>query len=96
MNTKPQFKDLGLSYDAALHGVQCAVGFEIHIGASRDTSPEQLRTGVNSAMVEHFALAHILIEKGVITEEEHVEAMRLMMNHELATYQAKHGNKEFR
>ena len=88
----PAWKDLGLDYLAAAYGMQSAVAYEMERGGrSPSTEPKHLRVGVNSAMVEHSALAFLLIKKGVITDAEYREAMRLAMNHELATYQETHG-----
>jgi SOS response regulatory protein OraA/RecX len=41
----------------------------------KPTEPKHLRTGLNMAMVEHAALARLLIAKGVITEEEYMQAL---------------------
>ena len=93
-----EWTDLGLSYEVAAHGMQSAVAYEMNKN-SGPTEPKHLRVGVNSAMTDHAALAFLLIAKGLITEEEYLEALRLAMNHELARYQ-KHldptGRMQFR
>jgi hypothetical protein len=38
-------------------------------------SPKMLRTGINMAMVEQSAVAKLLIDKGIITEEEYRQAL---------------------
>lgn len=81
-----RWNDLGLSYEAALHGMQSAVAFEMN-KRSQPTEPKHLRVGINSAMVDHSALANLMIKKGIITEEEYLEELRLAMNHELDRYQ---------
>lgn len=81
-----RWTDLGLSYEAAMHGMQSAVAYEME-QRPQPTEPKHLRVGVNAAMVDHAALVQLLIEKGVITEPEYREALRLAMNHELARYQ---------
>ena len=91
-----QFRDLHLSYEIALHGVQSAVQYEISSNRSTDTTPKQLRIGINAAMTEHSALAYLLISKGVITEAEYLECLRLLMNNELAMYEEKYPNFSFR
>lgn len=92
MAKREDFRDLGLSYNQALHGMQTGVAIEqkgLNPDASGPTSPKHLRVGVNSAMVETAALALLLMEKGVFTEEEYSEALRLLMNNELALYEAR-------
>lgn len=60
-------------YRKAMHGMQSGVAtvmnFDIHEG-----EPKHLRVGVNSAMVDSAALAALLIEKGVFSQDE-FEAM---------------------
>lgn len=90
------WKDSGLSYLDALHGMQSGVAHEMGSGECKDTQPKQLRVGVNSAMVEHSALVLLLIKKGVITEAEYLEELRLAMNNELALYEARHPRVKFR
>lgn len=81
-----KWKDLGLSYEAALHGMQSAVAYEMN-KRSAPTDPKHLRVGVNAAMSDHAALAFLLIEKGVITEDEYLEALRQSMNNEVHRYE---------
>lgn len=74
-----------LSYIAAMHGVQSAIATEI-ITLGEDeagASPKHLRVGVNSAMVNDLAVAELLIEKGIFTREEYIEAVRKAANREL-------------
>lgn len=82
--------DLGLSYEQALHGIQSAVKFS-HEHGRQDGSPKHLRTGLNGAMCDHAALARLLIQKGVITEDEYLEASRIGVNTELASYERTYG-----
>lgn len=97
-----KWTDLGLTYLEALHAVQTGVKYEIAISdfPSRDDttphSPKHLRTGVNMAMVEISALVWLLIEKGIITESEYLEALRLATNQEVATYEARNPKFKFR
>ncbi len=85
-----KWTDLGLSYEAAAHRMQTDVALKINNPAMNDTQPKHLRVGINSAMVRHAALAWLLIKKGIITEDEYREEVRLAMNHELSTYEADH------
>lgn len=78
--------------EAAAHRMQTGVAFE-HGRGSGDGSPKHLRVGVNTALVDHGALAKILIDKGIITEEEYLEAIVLGMEAE-ADHYAKRINDE--
>lgn len=73
-------KDLGLSYEAAAHGVQTAVAHRDNV----DGYDKHLRTGIDLSKAEQFGLACLLIDKGVFTNEEYIEYMRLGVNTELA------------
>ena len=75
-----------LSYEDAMHGMQAGVQLEISRGCE-DTEPKHLRVGVNSAMVNDAALARLLIKKGLFTETEYAEEVRLEANRELDRYE---------
>ena len=79
-----------LTYEQALHGMQSGVAYE-HSNGSPDGSPKHLRVGINSAQVNNAALARLLIDKGIITMDEYVEAVRVEMVHELERYEARAG-----
>lgn len=105
-----KLRDLGLSYEEALHGMQTAVLHEMNLKEKGDhrrsevirtdliypNGPKHLRVGVNSAMSDMLAIVTLLIDKGIITEEEYVERVRLAMNEELARYEDKHPRVKFR
>lgn len=78
MNDK--IKDLGLSYEAAAHGVQTGVSHRDGV----DGYAKHLRTGIDLSKADMFGLACLLIDKGIITDEEYCEYMRLGVNTELA------------
>lgn len=87
-------QDLGLSYEAAAHGVQSAIRYEMtQKGIADDTADEvlrmlkHLRVGVDCRASDAGAMARLLIGKGVFTEAEYLEAMRLAINDELAGYE---------
>jgi hypothetical protein len=84
--------DLGLTYLEAMHGVQTGVKFEIESKDERNaSSPKHLRTGINSAMLNQAAIACLLIKKGIITEAEYLEEIRLWANNELDMFEKHHG-----
>lgn len=53
------------------------------------TSVTHLRVGVNSAHCDHSALVKILIDKGIITEEEYFDAAIFTMVEEVKDYERK-------
>jgi len=89
--------DLGLTYEQALHGMQSGVSFEMERPERQAaTSLKHLRVGVNAAMVDHAALAYLLIEKRIIKKEDYIEALRLAMNNEVARYETPYPGINFR
>jgi hypothetical protein len=73
-------------YQAAAHAMQSGVAAKMGCDPS-ETTPKHLRTGVNSAMVEHSALAELLMAKGVFTEDEYQEALATGMEREVRLYE---------
>ena len=68
-----------------LHAMQSGVAMKMNYDSS-ETTPKHLRVGVNSAMVETGALAKLLMEKGVFTEEEYYQALVEVMQNEVNLY----------
>ena len=54
--------------------MQSGVAFHQEADPS-NKSPKHLRVGINSAHVSHAALARLLAAKGIITNDEYVEAL---------------------
>lgn len=73
-----------LEYLQAMHGIQTGVDYDQH---RRPDSNKHLRVGINSAMINDAALARLLISKGVFTQEEYTEQVRLEANRELDRYE---------
>ena len=73
-------------YVAASHAMMSGVKAE-HESGSTDGTPKHLRCGVNSALVNDAALVRLLVSKGIITEEEYVEAVADEMEREVARYE---------
>lgn len=86
-----KLNDLGLSYEEAAHGVQSAIAFDIGKGG-KAAEPKHMRVGIDMSKADMLGLVTLLIEKGVFTEVEYIEAMRLAANHELAMREADAGN----
>jgi hypothetical protein len=76
------------TYLEAAEAMQAGVAYEAGKG-SKSCTPKHLRVGVNSAMCDSSALARLLIEKGVITEDEYIDAITAEMNAEVERYEAK-------
>ena len=77
----PAYKDLGLGYADAAHGLQSAIAYDPEYEGTR---PKHLRVGIDMQKADTMGLATLLIEKGLFTLEEYVEHMRLAANTELA------------
>lgn len=75
-----------IRYQVALHAMQSGVAVEM-THRPEPTSPKHLRVGVNAAHVDHNGLVNLLIEKGLITRAEYVEAMADAMEVEKARYE---------
>lgn len=76
---------LQAEYRRLLHAMQTGVAYAettVH-----DSTPKHLRVGVNAAMCSHAALAHVLIEKGLITEHEYWMGQCEAMREEVERYQ---------
>jgi hypothetical protein len=76
-------------YTDALHAVQTGIKTEMELGQSRDLEPKHLRVGINSALVDSAAIAHLLMAKGVISEAEYYEALAEEAEREQARYEAR-------
>lgn len=86
-------RDLGLTYEQALHGIQSAIRFRM----SQEGFPESLvasmlkhlRVGVDARASDALGLVELLIKKGVFTGEEYIEHARLALNEELILHEEK-------
>lgn len=88
-------KDLGLSYQEAVHGIQTAIAYDMGRGR-KTTEPKHMRTGIDLSKAEQGGLAMLLVDKGVFTWQEYAEYMRLAANHELAMREAENPGITFR
>lgn len=66
--------------------MQSGVAMEMNFNP-QPTQPKHLRVGVNSAMCDHAALVRLLIDKGVITNDEYMTAIAEEMEREAERYQ---------
>lgn len=84
------FRDLGLSYEQAAHGVQSAVALK---EARNDPilTPKHMRVGIDLSKSDQAGLAQLLMDKGLITLEEYLEYVRLAANDELSREEEQFG-----
>lgn len=73
-------------YEKALHAMQSGVAMEMNFN-SKPTDPKHMRVGINSALVDSSSLARLLMDKGIITKDEYIEAMTVGMEAEAARYE---------
>jgi hypothetical protein len=72
--------DLQQRYAAAAHAVQSGIAMTMSLDghvttADGPASPKHLRVGVDTSKAEQGALAQLLIDKGVFTQEEYFRAI---------------------
>lgn len=86
-------------YLDACHAMQTGVKYEMEKESLRGvepgaTSPKHLRVGVNSALVSHGALVKLLVDKGILTQDEYFASQADAMEAEVALYEdrANRGN----
>ncbi|QJY46674.1 hypothetical protein [Pseudonocardia broussonetiae] len=73
-------------YTAAMHAMQSGVAAD-QSGGSEDGTPKHLRVGVNSALVSVAGIGRLLIDKGVITQDEYEAAVADAMENEVRLYE---------
>lgn len=69
------------------HAMQSGVAFKMNYEPDGETIPKHLRVGINTAMSDHGALVALLIEKGLITEDDYCDKLIEFMEREVASYQ---------
>jgi len=74
-------------YTDKAHAMQSGVAMKMNFDPA-ETTPKHLRVGVNSAMCDHAALVRILMEKGILTQEEYEAAITAEMGREVERYEA--------
>ena len=81
------------SQHAMQSGVLMSMGGATVLPMNHESGPKHLRVGVNSAMVDHGALANLLMDKGVFTKEEYLEYLAVAYEKEQARYEKALGCK---
>lgn len=65
-----------MSYEEAAHAVQSGIAVQMQ-SDSKFIEPKHLRVGIDLTKVDQCALARLLMEKGIFTEAEYIEAIRI-------------------
>ncbi len=73
-------------YLAAAHAIQSGVAGVMNYD-SHEVLPKHLRTGINISMCDSSSLAKLLIDKGIITKEEHMKALADGLEEEKVRYE---------
>lgn len=73
-------------YQQLMRAMQSGVAASLELG-SDEATPKHLRVGVNAAMSEQGALASLMIEKGLFTEEEYLDALIEYAEREVDRYE---------
>jgi len=74
-----------IRYQAAAHAMQTGVATLMGLDPN-ETTPKHLRVGVNNALIGEGVLAKLLLDKGVITEEEYWKELADMTEKEVESY----------
>ena len=75
-------------YHNACHAMQTGVAHEMNL-RPEPTFPKHLRVGVNIAMRDFGSLVKLLVDKGLITEEEFGKYLADGMEEEVRDYEAR-------
>lgn len=83
-------EELTAEYEALLHAMQTGVAMLMNYETKDpEHSFKHLRVGINSAFIDTGAIVLLLVKKGVITEEEHLEALIQLARNEVRLYTKK-------
>jgi len=80
-------EELLQEYMRQAHRMQAGVAFQMEVPGDLSTTPKHLRVGVNAAQRDHASLGKLLVEKGIITEEEYLQALVNGMKEEADAYE---------
>lgn len=73
-------------YAAACHAMQTGVKHDLNLNPQAG-SPAEARVGINIALRDHGSLIGLLVDKGLITQEEYEKAMADGMEEEVKMYE---------
>jgi hypothetical protein len=80
-------KDYGQEYMHHAHRMQAGVEYEMNQPGNESTTPKHLRVGINTAMQDQASLVKLLIGKGIITQDEYLQAIAEGMKEEADAYE---------
>lgn len=72
-------------HQAMMHAMQSGVAMEMGLSPEH---PKHFRVGINAAMRDHASLAGLLMNKGVFTYDEYLQALVDGMREEVRRYEA--------
>lgn len=75
-------------YLRAAHAMQTGVKI-LQEHDAKELDPKHMRVGVNASMRDLASIGKLMMEKGVFTRAEYLEAVAAGMEEEAASYQAK-------
>lgn len=87
MTEEEQMEELRQRYQRAAHAMQSGVAYSMTEENCKEIQPKQLRVSINSAMCDHAAIVKLLMDKGIITELEYLEAITVQMEAEVKRYE---------
>jgi hypothetical protein len=73
-------------YYMLLHAMQTGIMIKLNRDPSSG-SPKHLRVGINARAIDHAALVKLLVDKGVITDEEYCTELVLQAEKEVKMYE---------
>ena len=74
-------------YSTAGHRIQTAISFLISGGLTNRVDPKHMRTGIDLSKSDMGGLAWLLIEKGVFTKLEYIQALTQSAEREADKYE---------
>lgn len=74
-------------YQRAAHRVQTAIATLMAMPGYNATDPKHLRVGIDMSKSDMGGLATLLIEKGVITQDEYIEAVTAAAEREALSFE---------
>jgi hypothetical protein len=83
---KVRFEELYQEYIGHAHGVQSGIAMRTELDQTFAT-PKDMRTGIDTSKADMGGLVELLIQKGVFTDIEYMEAIVTSMGQERARWE---------
>lgn len=84
----PEVLELLREYARLNHAMMTGIGYDLEYNPQQ-AEDKHVRSGINSALVSHSALAKLLMAKGLITELEYWQAVIKELRNEVKSYEDK-------